>query len=788
MKKILFSIASLFAVASMQAQTVVDVIVNSPNHTYLEAAVIQAGLVGTLTDANGITVFAPDDAAFEALAEALGTDIDGLLALPNLADVLTYHVLGSEVLSADIVNGAIVPTLSATNTLKLSAGTGGVFVNHAAVTAVDIDGGNGTVHVLDAVVLPFETVVDLAIDNGFTSLYAAVSTAGLLPALTNPFATYTVFAPTNAAFDDLAATLGVDIPGLLNLDNLQDILLYHVLDIEVFADDVNNGAVLQPLSPSNTLKFTLTTDGVAYANQANITAFDFEAANGVVHVLDAVVLPFETVVDIAIDNDFTTLTAAVVEARLLPALTDPFGTYTVFAPTNPAFDNLATALGTDLDGLLALPNLADVLLYHVVGSVALSTDLSNGQSIETLQGQSVDVTIDGTTVLINDATVALANLQVDNGVVHVIDAVLVPEPDTTVWDIVVNSEVHATLETLVDLAGLDVALDGDGPITLFAPTDAAFALLPQSVVDALVADPTGALTDVLLYHVVGAQALSTDLTNGQVVTTLNGETVTVTINADGVFINDAQVILADIVTDNGVVHVIDAVLVPATPEPDTTVWDIVVNSTVHTTLESLVELANLDGALDDASASLTLFAPTDAAFALLPQSLVDGLVADPTGALSQVLLYHVVGSTALSTDLTNGQTVTTLNGETVTVTINADGVFINESQVIVADIVTDNGVVHVIDAVLVPTTLGLASAQSANFEMFPNPANDIVTIRSEVAFEEVRMLDLNGRLVKISAVNGDKVAVLNVSDLNSGVYFLEIKTAEGTTFQKLSVN
>jgi uncharacterized surface protein with fasciclin (FAS1) repeats len=373
-------------------------------------------------------------------------------------------------------------------------------------------------------------------------------------------------------------------------------------------------------------------------------------------------------------------------------------------------------------------------------------------------------------------------------VVHVIDAVLVPEPDTTVWDIVVNSEVHTTLETLVDLAGLDVALDGDGPITLFAPTDAAFALLPQSVVDALVADPTGALTDVLLYHVVGAQALSTDLTNGQVVTTLNGETVTVTINADGVFINDAQVILADIITDNGVVHVIDAVLVPATPEPDTTVWDIVVNSAVHATLESLVELANLDGALDDASASLTLFAPTDAAFALLPQSVVDALVADPTGALSQVLLYHVVGSTALSTDLTNGQIVTTLNGETVTVTINADGVFINESQVIVADIVTDNGVVHVIDAVLVPTTLGLASAQPANFEIFPNPASDIVTIRSEVAFEEVRILDLNGRLVKTSAVNGDKVAVLNVSDLNSGVYFLEIRNAEGTTFQKLSVN
>jgi uncharacterized surface protein with fasciclin (FAS1) repeats len=179
MKKILFSLGMLFSAFAANAQTVVDVVVNSPNHTYLEAAVIQAGLADDLANASNITLFAPDDQAFDALAAALGTDIAGLLALPNLEDILLYHVLGSEVLSADIVNGAIVNPLSTTNTLKLTAGAGGVFVNHAAVTTADIDGGNGTVHVIDAVVLPFETVADVAIDNGFTSLYAAVSTAEL---------------------------------------------------------------------------------------------------------------------------------------------------------------------------------------------------------------------------------------------------------------------------------------------------------------------------------------------------------------------------------------------------------------------------------------------------------------------------------------------------------------------------------------------------------------------------------------------------------------------------------
>ena len=116
---------------------------------------------------------------------------------------------------------------------------------------------------------------------------------------------------------------------------------------------------------------------------------------------------------------------------------------------------------------------------------------------------------------------------------------------------------------------------------MFAPTDDAFIALATALEVApedLLALPE--LTEILLYHVVGATALSTDLSNGQTVATLNGADVTVTINDGGIFINDAQVIVADIVADNGVVHVIDAVLLPPAPQPATVV-DIVVNSEVH---------------------------------------------------------------------------------------------------------------------------------------------------------------------------------------------------------------
>jgi len=142
--------------------------------------------------------------------------------------------------------------------------------------------------------------------------------------------------------------------------------------------------------------------------------------------LNGVVVPFETVVDVAIDNGFTTLTTAVVTAELLPALMNPLGTFTVFAPTNAAFDAAATALGTDLAGILALPNLADILLYHVVGSEALAASLTDGQLITTLQGTDVIVDLVTPNVFINQAQVLIADLDGGNGVVHAINGVLLP--------------------------------------------------------------------------------------------------------------------------------------------------------------------------------------------------------------------------------------------------------------------------------------------------------------------------------------------------------------------------
>ena len=203
--------------------------------------------------------------------------------------------------------------------------------------------------------------------------------------------------------------------------------------------------------------------------------------------------------------------------------------------------------------------------YHVVSGKAFSTDLSNGQEISTVLGKNITVTINANGVFINDAKVTMANIEAKNGVVHIIDAILLPpvELPATVVDIVVNSANHTTLEAAVIAADLAGVLSGTGPFTVFAPTDAAFAALPAGTLDALLADPSGDLTDILKYHVVSGKAMSTSLTNGQEITTLFGTDVAVTINDDGVFINGAKVTVADIEAKNGVVHVIDAVLLPS---------------------------------------------------------------------------------------------------------------------------------------------------------------------------------------------------------------------------------
>jgi transforming growth factor-beta-induced protein len=244
----------------------------------------------------------------------------------------------------------------------------------------------------------------------------------------------------------------------------------------------------------------------------------------------------------------------------------------------------------------------------------------------------------------------------------------------------------SSLVAAVKKAGLVEALSAPGQLTVFAPTDTAFAAALQALgktLDQLTAED---LKPILTYHVVASAVRSTDLKAGPV-KMLSGISAFVS-TSGGAKINGANVVSADISASNGVIHVIDKVILPPNlVEAATLAGD-------FSTLLGAATSAGLAETLSKADANLTVFAPNNAAFAKLS--------AVPSGdALKNVLLYHVVSGKVLSTDLKAGAVPTLLSGKSVTVDLSA-GVRINDSKVVAADIVTTNGVIHVVDTVLIP--------------------------------------------------------------------------------------
>ena len=293
---------------------------------------------------------------------------------------------------------------------------------------------------------PPGNLAQVASDNGFTALVAAADKAGLVPALSDPGASLTVFAPTDAAFATLATSLGFAdanaMVAALDAATLAKILTYHVLPARKDAASLAAGGTTQATLYNfpGTTPSTLTVDassGVAVTdavyNTATVTTPDVAASNGVVHVIDKVLVPpgVLRVVQMAQTNPaFSVLVEAVVGADLAGALSSA-GPFTVFAPTNDAFVSALDELMLTKDQLLASPSLASILTYHGVAGQLLAADvvaLPKPAAVTTLQGSTFSVGADLgiTDGLGRTATLLATDVIGSNGVIHVIDKVLLP--------------------------------------------------------------------------------------------------------------------------------------------------------------------------------------------------------------------------------------------------------------------------------------------------------------------------------------------------------------------------
>lgn len=285
------------------------------------------------------------------------------------------------------------------------------------------------------------------------------------------------------------------------------------------------------------------------------------------------------------------------------------------------------------------------------------------------------------------------------------------EAPQTIVDIAVADGRFTTLVAAVQAAGLAETLSGEGPFTVFAPTDDAFAALPAGTLDELLKpENKQQLTDILLYHVIPGKVMATDVTglNGQMAdTSLEGKKIDFKVDMGNVYLNEnTKVIITDIEASNGVIHVIDTVLLPPVDNAAMEKLDIVDTAVADgrfTTLVAAVQAADLAETLKG-EGPFTVFAPTDDAFAALPAGTLDSLLLpENKQQLTDILLYHVVSGNVMASDVVGLTSAPTVLGQDITVKVQDGKVFLNEDvQVIITDIETANGVIHVLDAVLLP--------------------------------------------------------------------------------------
>lgn len=572
-----------------EPKTIVDTAISNGNFTTLVAALEAAGLVATLDDENStFTVFAPTDAAFALLGQE---NIDALLADPDtLSDILTYHVISGEVDSVTAVSlaGTTVGTVNG-DALALSLDGSNLLVNNVTVTTADIQTDNGIIHVIDAVLLPpvgmglsTMNIVETAVANGgFTTLVAALQATNLDTVLADESTKFTVFAPTDAAFELIGEET---INSLLeNKDVLSSILLQHVVPVaevnSITAYSLNGTMVDTASMAKIELKINTATDMLMFGG-ANIIMKDIYTTNGIIHVIDAVVIgdvevptPAMNLTDVAIGNgNFSTLVSALQSTGLASTLANVDNTFTVFAPTDAAFDKLPE--GT-LENLTT-EQLTDILLYHVLsGKVMADGAISIAQSMENMpemaNGSNASLSFLNSTLFINGAKVSIADVMAENGVIHAIDNVIIPPstmgmPTQNIVEVALaDPDNFSTLVDALIAADLVTTLSNeDATYTVFAPTNAAFAKIDESALSDLL-NNKAALTDVLLTHVVSGPAInSLDAygANGKMLTTVSEKTVDVMIDAvtGQLVIGGANVVISDVYTTNGVIHVIDTVI------------------------------------------------------------------------------------------------------------------------------------------------------------------------------------------------------------------------------------
>lgn len=555
---------------------------------------------------------------------------------------------------------------------------------------------------------------------------SAVQSAGLAPMMQGA-QRLTFLTPDDASM----GTCGNDLDELRKPENaleFEEFIKAHVIDGTLSSADLESAGAPAPSGAPSTAPAPMVKNvlgeplevefegGALSVNGAEPERLDLHASNGFVHLFKGPLFRRNVNSLVTCLPETSTLEAALRAANLDATLVGK-GPFTLFAPTNEAFTALLQELNITADALLAnKPLLTQVLTYHVLATRLLSRQVIDGATPTTVEGESVLLNATGQgrnrAITITDARgrtahVVRANLQARNGVVHLIDRVILPTDQDIVSVATANPNFSILVEAL-QAAGLVTTLQGQGPYTVLAPTNDAFAALLGELgttKDALFANKP-LLTNVLTYHVLSGRTLANDITDALPSATVQGQPIVFHRSGNALSVLDtsgrtSNIVVTNVQANNGVVHAIDKVLLP-------TAKNLVQVAQANPNFSILVEAvvaANLTDTLAGAG-PLTVFAPTNDAFGKLLAELhltKDALLADKA-TLTKVLTYHVVAGQVLSNAIPFGKPIATVQGETITIdrSLKITDQSNRLSTIVAADVGATNGVIHVIDTVLLP--------------------------------------------------------------------------------------
>ncbi|XP_061895916.1 transforming growth factor-beta-induced protein ig-h3-like isoform X1 [Entelurus aequoreus] len=527
---------------------------------------------------------------------------------------------------------------------------------------------------------------------------------------------FTFFAPSNEAWAALPMEILDALVSNVNIE-LLNALHYHMVNRRLTSEELKHGSSFSSMYQDFHVHLNHYSNGIVTVNCARLIKADQHATNGIVHVVDRVITAITNNVHVLIDvdDDLETLRTAIAAAGLTSIL-ESEGQYTIFAPTNEAFEKIPPET---LNRILGDPvSLRDLLNYHILKNMRCAESIVSGTPMETLQGTVLEVGCDGKDITLNGKAIITKKDQLGtNGVIHYINQLLIPDSAKTLLELTESSNVATATRMFVE-AGLSPQLKGSQPLTVLAPVDQAFTAGGSSMAD---------ISKVMSNHIVKGQLSSKSLYHNQELQTLGDVTLRVFVYRNNLCIENACLAAHDRTGRYGTMLTVDKVVTP----PMGTVMDVLKADERFSVLVGAIQTAGMTELLNQPGA-LTFFAPTNNAFDALPQTEVSQMMRN-SPQLAATLRYHLGDGMLVSGGVGSHTRVKPLQGDMLELGVKNYTVFVNRVAVAHADLMATNGVVHGVDSMVKPLPPKVDPEQADG----PARQSDVGSFRNDALFLKV---------------------------------------------------